>query len=98
MGDDLYYKLRKHLDKQLAGPPETQSDAEINILKRFYTPEQTKIVLKMTNIPKPAVKFVKVFTITLICNSEPSAIRCSMPLRTVKQNVDFCFCKYNTTY
>lgn len=55
MVDDLYSKLRKHLDNQSAGLPETQSGAETDILKRFYTPEQAKIVLKMTNIPEPAV-------------------------------------------
>ncbi|MDA3896552.1 MAG: 4Fe-4S binding protein [Desulfobacteraceae bacterium] len=59
MNTELYVKLRKHLDKQPAGFPETESGSEIDILKRFYTPEQAKIALKMTNIPEPAVKIAK---------------------------------------
>jgi len=59
MNKELYVKLRKHLDKQPGGFPETQSGAEIDILKRFYTPEQAKIALKMTSIPEPAVKIAK---------------------------------------
>ena len=56
MNKELYVQLRKHLDKQPGGFPKTQSGAEIDILKRFYTPEQAKIALKMTTIPEPAVK------------------------------------------
>lgn len=59
MDKEIYVQLRKHLDNQPAGLPETQSGAEIDILKRFYTPEQAKIALKMTNIPEPAVKIAK---------------------------------------
>jgi len=39
MDNELYVKLRKHLDKQPGGFPETQSGAEIDILRRFYTPD-----------------------------------------------------------
>ncbi len=49
MNEELYVKLRKHLDKQPGGFPETQTGVEIDILKRFYTPEQAKITLKMTS-------------------------------------------------
>ena len=59
MNQDLYVQLRKHLDKQPGGFPETKNGSEIDILKRFYTPEQAKIALKMTNIPEPAVKIAK---------------------------------------
>jgi electron transport complex protein RnfB len=56
---ELYEKLRKHLDKQPGGFPKTPNGAEIDILKRFYTPEQAKIALKMTTLPEPAVKIAK---------------------------------------
>ena len=59
MNKELYVKLRKHLDKQPGGFPETQNGAEIDILKRFYTPEQAKITLKMTGFPEPAAKIAK---------------------------------------
>jgi ferredoxin len=59
MNKELYVKLRKHLDKQPGGFPETPSGAEMDILKRFYTPEQAKIALKTTNIPEPALKIAK---------------------------------------
>lgn len=59
MDNEIYAQLRKHLDNQPAGLPETQSGAEIDILKRFYTPEQAKIALKITNIPEPVLKIAK---------------------------------------
>ncbi|RJP95666.1 MAG: 4Fe-4S dicluster domain-containing protein [Desulfobacteraceae bacterium] len=59
MDNELYRQLQKHLHKQPAGFPETESGSEIDILKRFYTPEQAKIALKMTNIPEPPVKIAK---------------------------------------
>ncbi len=59
MNKELYVQLRKHLDRQPGGFPETQSGAEIDILKRFYTPEQAKISLKMTTLPESAVKIAK---------------------------------------
>ena len=59
MTEELYLKLRKHLDKQPGGFPKTQSGAEVDILKRFYTPEQAKIALKMTTIPESASKIAR---------------------------------------
>ena len=59
MTEELYLKLQKHLDKQPGGFPKTQSGAEIGILKRFYTPEQAKIALKMTTIPESASKIAR---------------------------------------
>lgn len=59
VSNDLFASLRKHLDKQPGGFPETQSGAEVDILKRFYTPEQAKITLKMTSLPEPVFKLAK---------------------------------------
>jgi hypothetical protein len=59
MDNELYRQLQKHLHKQPAGFPETENGSEIDILKRFYTPEQAKIALKMTNIPEPPAKIAK---------------------------------------
>jgi len=59
VNNELYVKLRKHLERQPGGFPETQSGAEIDILKRFYTPEQAKITLKVTSLPEPAVAIAR---------------------------------------
>lgn len=59
MDNELYRQLQKHLHKQPAGFPETENGSEIDILKRFYTPEQAKIALKMTNIPEPPAKIAR---------------------------------------
>jgi predicted transcriptional regulator len=59
MSNELYSKLRKHLDNQPGGLPATRSGAELDILKRFYTEEQARIALKISNIPEPANKIAK---------------------------------------
>ncbi len=54
MKDEIYIKLRKHLDSMPAGYPETDSGAEIKILKKFYTPEQAAIALAIQMVPETA--------------------------------------------
>lgn len=44
-GDDIYLRLREHLDSMPAGYPATASGAEIRMLKKFYTPRQAEIAL-----------------------------------------------------
>ena len=52
MNDEIYYKLRAHLDSMPAGFPETGTGAEIKMLKKFYTPEQARIALEFTRVPQ----------------------------------------------
>jgi Pyruvate/2-oxoacid:ferredoxin oxidoreductase delta subunit len=51
--DDLYRKLRKHLDRMPVGFPPTESGVEIRILKHLFTPEQAEIALELSAIPEP---------------------------------------------
>ncbi len=54
MSDDIYYKLREHLDTMPAGFPETESGAEIKILKKFFTPFEAEIALHVKGKPEKA--------------------------------------------
>ena len=54
MTDNIYIKLRKHLDSMPAGYPKTESGAELKILKKFYTPRQAQIALKVGPMPEKA--------------------------------------------
>lgn len=54
MTDDIYIKLRDHIDSMPAGYPKTESGAEINILKKFYTPLQATIALAIQMVPETA--------------------------------------------
>lgn len=40
MGDEIYTRLRKHIDSMPAGYATTDSGAEIKMLKKFYTPSR----------------------------------------------------------
>ncbi len=54
MTDDIYIKLRDHIDSMPAGYPKTESGAEIKILKKFYTPLQAEIALAISQAPETA--------------------------------------------
>lgn len=54
MSDEIYYKLRAHIDSMPAGFPETGTGAEIMMLKKFYTEEQAKIALEFKRYPEKA--------------------------------------------
>lgn len=54
MSEEIYNKLRLHLDSMPAGYPETGTGAEIKMLKKFYTPEQARIALEFKRIPEKA--------------------------------------------
>ncbi len=41
--DQVYFRLRKHLDRQAVGFPATSSGAEIRILKHIFTPREAEI-------------------------------------------------------
>lgn len=54
MNDEIYYKLRAHLNSMPAGFPETDSGAEIKILKKFFTPSEAEIALHVKGKPEKA--------------------------------------------
>ena len=43
MEDEIYNRLREHIDSMPAGYPATDSGAEIKMLKKFYTPLQARL-------------------------------------------------------
>ncbi len=45
-----YRDLQKHLDKGPVGYPATESGADIRFLKHFFTPEEAKIAMHISNI------------------------------------------------
>ena len=50
--DQVYVKLRKHLDKQAVGLPKTKSGAEIRILKHIFTPFEAEIATCLSYKPE----------------------------------------------
>ena len=54
MDQNIYIKLREHLDSMPAGYPETASGAEIKMLEKFYTPQQAHIALAIGPMPEKA--------------------------------------------
>jgi ferredoxin len=53
MSDEIYQKLREHLD-QLQGPfPATESGVELKILKKLFTPEQARLAMQLKHLPEP---------------------------------------------
>jgi Na+-translocating ferredoxin:NAD+ oxidoreductase RNF subunit RnfB len=57
--DAVYVELRKHLDKQAVGFPETKSGVEIRILKELFTPEQASLALHLSFEPQTAADIHK---------------------------------------
>jgi len=54
MSDDIYTRLRKHIDSMPAGFPDTGTGSEIKMLKKFYTPRQAEIALVVGPFPEKA--------------------------------------------
>jgi len=50
--EEVYRKLREYLDTLPIGYPKTESGVEIKLLKRFFTPLEAQIALKLTIIPR----------------------------------------------
>ena len=48
----IYRALQKHLDKQPVGYPAAKSGADIRLLKRFFTPEEAEIAMKLNYVPR----------------------------------------------
>ncbi len=54
MSEDIYKRLRRHLDELPAGFPETETGVELRILRRLFTPEEAELALHTTLIPETA--------------------------------------------
>lgn len=50
--EDVYRKLRRHLDQFPIGYPSTDSGVEIRLLKHFFTPEEAEIAMRLTILPQ----------------------------------------------
>lgn len=52
--DDVYRRLREHLDALPVPYPATESGVELRLLKRLFTPEEAAIALALNAAPEPA--------------------------------------------
>jgi len=50
--EDVYQKLRKHLDQFPIGFPPTKSGVEMRLLEYFFTPEEAEIATHLTMVPQ----------------------------------------------
>jgi ferredoxin len=50
--DDVYRRLRRHLDQFPIGFPATESGVEMRLLKYFFTPEEAEIAMHLTILPQ----------------------------------------------
>jgi ferredoxin len=57
--EDLYRRLREHLDRNYVGFPTTESGVELRILTQLFTPEEAEIAIELSAIPEPAAKIHK---------------------------------------
>lgn len=53
MADEIYYRLREFLDNMPGGFPATESEVEIKLLKRYFTPEEAELVMRLSTVPEP---------------------------------------------
>jgi len=54
--DDVYRRLRKHIDDLPIPYPATASGVELGILKRLFTPDEAEVALGMSAVPEPVEK------------------------------------------
>jgi electron transport complex protein RnfB len=54
--DDVYRRLREHLDALPIPYPETPSGVEIRILERLFTPEEAEVALALSAVPETVEK------------------------------------------
>jgi hypothetical protein len=48
MNQDVYSKLARHLDGLAPSFPPSESDVEIRLLSRLFTPKEAELVLQLT--------------------------------------------------
>ena len=49
--EEVYRDLQKQLNKQPVGYPATKSGVEIRLLKRFFSPEEARLAMKLSYKP-----------------------------------------------
>ncbi len=54
MAEDVYIRLREHMDRLPGGYPATDSGVEINILKKLFTPEEAEMAMRLSSVPETA--------------------------------------------
>jgi len=54
MPEDVYTRLREFLDRLPGGFPATENGVEIELLKRYFTPEEAELAMSLQRIPEPA--------------------------------------------
>ena len=52
MSDDVYLRLREFLDSLPGGFPATESGVELKLLKRYFTPEEAEMEMRLRNFPE----------------------------------------------
>lgn len=52
MPEDVYIRLREFLDSLPGGFPASESGVEIEILKRYFTPEEAELAMNLQRIPE----------------------------------------------
>ena len=59
MNDEIYHKLRKHLDQHPIPYPKTESGIEIKLLKSLFTEEEAAITLQLSALLERPAKIYK---------------------------------------
>lgn len=52
MPEEVYVRLRQFLDNLPGGFPETDTGVEYKILKRYFTPDEAELAMKLTPVPE----------------------------------------------
>ena len=53
MSDEIYLRLREHIDRMPVAFPASPSGVELRILKRFFSPEEAEAALALSMLPEP---------------------------------------------
>jgi H+/Na+-translocating ferredoxin:NAD+ oxidoreductase subunit B len=53
MDENVYLKLREHLDSFPGGFPSTENGVELKILKKLFTPQEAEMFMRMSLVPEP---------------------------------------------
>ena len=57
---DVYRKLQQHIDERMpVGFPQSESGADIRILKNLFTPEEARITLNLSALAEPLERIYK---------------------------------------
>jgi H+/Na+-translocating ferredoxin:NAD+ oxidoreductase subunit B len=53
LDENIYLKLREHLDSFPGGFPSTENGVELKILRKLFTPQEAEMFLRMSLVPEP---------------------------------------------